>query len=137
MSDKNLFLIAAQEQYRFPSLQGDLNTEQLFELPLKTTRQNRASLDTVHQALTVLIKEQGTASYVDGETGVSVHLANKQEIVENVIDLRKAQNKAKEDAAAKAALVTKLKQKREAKKDQALDNMSEEELTAMIEQLGG
>lgn len=136
MTDRNLYMIAALEKFRFPSTKGDLTLEQLYDLPLKTNG-NAPSLNKIAQTLSALIQAEGAENFVDDKTPTNQALEDKLEIVKEVIALRKAEKQSREQAAAKRELIAKLEDKLEAKRDQALSELSEQELLDKIAELKG
>lgn len=98
----NLFLLAAQNKYRFPSRKGVLTAEQLFDLPL--TSANGASLDDTARTINAELKSVTEESFVDVKpTPGKIDLANRLEIVKTVIEIKQSQNAARAAQAERAA----------------------------------
>ena len=110
----NIFEIAARKVFRFPSMLGQLSTEQLFQLPL--TSQRGASLDDVGKRLLSEQRATQEESLIDNPdtSAASQDLATKIEIVKFVI--------ADVQETAKAARVRAEKRARRAKLLEALEN---------------
>lgn len=121
-----LFVKATQKKFRFP-YQGEILTEDLWDL-------SQAQLDKVYQTLGKQVKKASEDSLLDCKTAEDKILSDKMEIVKYVF-------KSKQEAAEKAAKAqaTRAKNQRIAdiiasKEDQALQNMSVEQLKAMLAQ---
>ena len=127
MSDVNaLFLTAARSKFRFGSSAGQLSTEDLWDLPLSG---RGANLDDIARALHKGLKDaDGDISFVKPAVKTTVELQAKFDIVKYVIDTKMADE---EKAATKQKLLAKLAEKQ----DKALDNLSEEQIKAMIDAL--
>ncbi len=126
----NLFEFATRQKLRFDTTKGSLTTEDLWDLPLTSTRGD--SLDAIARNLSLLIREQVTESFVVKATKADEILELKFALVKYVIDVRLA-----EDELAKAARETKKKKERlleiiARKQDQALEQASLEELQGMV-----
>lgn len=98
----NLFETAAREKFRYPAANGNLTTEQLFDLPLTSTT-GKANLNDVAIALADQLDAAGTRSFVttaktDPARAV---LSQKLEVVKFVIADREASNEAQRSLAAK------------------------------------
>ena len=127
MSDVNaLFLTAARSKFRFGSSAGQLSTEDLWDLPLSG---RGANLDEIARALHKGLKDaDGDISFVKPAVKTTVELQAKFDLVKYVIDTKMADE---EKAATKQKLLAKLAEKQ----DKALDNLSEEQIKAMIDAL--
>ncbi|GAB7046508.1 hypothetical protein [Catenuloplanes indicus] len=129
-----IFEKATREKFRYPSTKGQLTTEQLWELPL--TAKSGFSLDDVAKAVHAELKAIDTESFVATETNpAKATLETKLEVVKHVIAVRLA-----EDQAAKAAAANKLEKEKliailGRKQDAALENLTEAELLARINNL--
>ena len=134
MSDVNaLFLTAARSKFRFGSSAGQLSTEDLWDLPLSG---RGANLDDIARALHKGLKDaDGDISFVKPAVKTTVELQAKFDIVKYVIDTKMAERDTRAAAEEKAATKQKLLAKLAEKQDKALDNLSEEQIKAMIEAL--
>jgi hypothetical protein len=130
----DIFEIASRKKFTYPSQVGMLTTEQLWDLPLISAR--GACLDNVAKAVNSDLKSVTEESFV----AVKPHPAKadlevKLEIVKHVIAV-KIDERAKADAAAdRADKRRKLAEALSKKRDQALDNMSEEEIRKQLDEL--
>lgn len=133
----DMYKLAAQTILRFPSINGSLTVEQLFQLPLKSAKANTADLDTVARTINTELKSVTQESFVDDSSNSPQRkrLELALEIVKDVIATKKAENQATLDKAAKAEKRKKLLDALAAKKDQALSAASiadlEKELAAL------
>lgn len=129
-----IFEKATREKFRYPSTKGLLTTEQLWELPL--TAKSGFSLDDVAKTVNAELKAVDTESFVTTEANpAKATLETKLAVVKHVIAVRIA-----EDQAAKAAAARKLEKEKllavlGRKQDAVLENLTEEELLARINNL--
>lgn len=135
--DKNLFETASRRKYRFPSVVGELTVEQLWDLPLTAVSRSRApDLDNVAKAIIADLKSISDESFVvttpnprKGET------ENMLEIVKHVIAV-KIDERARADRAVKIAEDRrKLIEALVNKQDEAIRNLSEDEIKTKLAEL--
>ena len=100
MSD-NIFLTASRVKLRFQTVQGPLSVEDLWTIPLTTTRPNKASIETIGADVLArqveLERVQGAGSILGGSTP-SPELAEvnlQVSVLRKVVEIRQAENKAK------------------------------------------
>jgi uncharacterized protein YqgV (UPF0045/DUF77 family) len=128
----DLFLTAARKGFRYDSLIGALTTEQLFELPLASTRSNIASLNDCAVRISRQLKDQGEESFVENRSNpMKTELETKLELVKSVIAIRQAENADATARAARASQNARIDQLIADKKDAELANLSIEELEAL------
>lgn len=124
-----MFKTATQEKYRYPSIQGNVTTEDLWDLPL--TSRTKASLNGVAKAIAKLIREDGEESFVEvSKTNATLQL--KMDIVKHVIASKQAANAAAKDAIAKKDRNTTIMAIIAKKQNAALEDKSIEELMAEL-----
>jgi hypothetical protein len=129
-----IFEKATREKFRYPSTKGLLTTEQLWELPL--TAKSGFSLDDVAKAVNAELKAIDTESFVATETNpAKAALETKLEVVKHVIAFRLAEDQAAKAAAAKKLEKEKLLTVLGRKQDAVLENLTEAELLARINNL--
>ena len=129
-----IFEKATQEKFRYPSTKGLLTTEQLWELPL--TAKSGFSLDDVAKAVNAELKAIDTESFVATETNpAKATLETKLEVVKHVIAFRLAEDQTAKAAAAKKLEKEKLLAVLGRKQDAVLENLTEAELLARINNL--
>lgn len=127
----NIFETASRKAYRFPSVRGQLTTEQLWDLPL--TSATNPSLDAVAKSVNAELKNVTTESFVSVETNPAKGaLETKLEIVKRIIAVRLAENEASRNAVAKKAEKEKLLDVLSRKQDASLESLSEDEIRARV-----
>lgn len=127
-----LFEMASQFKFRYP-YKGMITTEDLWDLSM-------SQLDTVYKTLNKelnVTQEDGLIVTKSADEGVKANeLRNKLEIVKYIFNAKQQaaelERMAAENAAKKQHILGILAQK----KENALQNMSEEELTQMLNELG-
>jgi hypothetical protein len=129
-----IFAKATREKFRYPSVKGLLTTEQLWDLPL--TAKSGFSLDDVAKAVNAELKAIDTESFVATEANpAKATLETKLEVVKHVIAIRIAEDQAAKAAAAKKLEKEKLLAVLDRKQDAVLENLTEAELLARINNL--
>jgi hypothetical protein len=127
------FEFASRNALRFSTPQGVLTVEDLWNLPLQTTKANRASLDDIGMCLVTRIKEaSGTTSLVDEKASGpapadEVGLA----IVKHIIGVKKAENAAAADKVKRAADKQRILELIGEKQDDELKGKTLDELKAL------
>ncbi len=117
-----LFEKALRNKYRFDTPQGVITVEDLWELPLSSTRTGRANLDDIAISLNKQIQDQGTVSFVKKTTSTRETLQNKLDLVLYVISVLQAE-----------AEVAQLKQANAQKKAQILEIIASKENSDLIQ----
>jgi hypothetical protein len=129
-----IFEKATREKFRYPSTKGLLTTEQLWELPL--TAKSGFSLDDVAKAVNAELKAIDTESLVGTATNqAQATVETKVGGVKHVIAFRLAEDQAAKAAAAKKLEKEKLIAVLGRKQDAVLENLTEAELLARINNL--
>lgn len=124
----NHFEYATRYKLRFPSAQGNLTVEQLWELPLITKNSSRASLDAVASAIYRTLKSADEVSFVKRQSDADEASEVALEVVKHIIQVRQTESKAAEQHLANVAKKAKLRALIEEKKDTDLGAKSIEEL---------
>ena len=129
----NLFLVAAQRQFRFDSPKGQLTVEDLFTLPL-TSSVGKANLNDIAVALFKKVKETDEGlSFVDSTpSAVNVEATQKLELVKEVIAIKKAEQASKVAAANRQAERQRLMELIQRKKEEADAGRSMDDLLAQL-----
>lgn len=130
----NLFELASRQKLRFPSIRGELTTEDLWSLPL--TSKNGFNLDAVAREVNGQLKAVTEESFVETRTNPEKKIHELQlEIVKHIIAVRIAENEATQKRVE-------LKQKRDRlldllaqKEEQQLMGKSVEEIRAELDAL--
>lgn len=133
MSQAN-FIEALRKNYRYSSPRGELNTEQLWDLPLKS--KTNFDLDTIARTLYEDLKKESEVSFVEVSSNPSkAILENKLEIVKYVISVRQAENEAARAKAERSKERERLLEILSKKQDSALEQMSIEDIQARLNAL--
>ena len=134
MSTISIFEKAARTKLRFDTPKGLVTVEDLFSLPLKTTTNSGMSLNDLAVKANQVIKASGDEDFVEGSSG-SPNPADKLrfDILLRVIEIKVAENKAKQESAAKAERKQKILEIINEKQDAGLKDLSLEQLQAMID----
>ncbi len=126
---------AVRLKLRFTSPQGNLTAEDLWDLPLTSTRQNSANLNNVAKDISRQLKDAGEEDFVTPKVGADEVLQLKLEIVKRVILVKQEENAALRAAAERKEKKEKLLELIARKQDQALEGKPLEELQAMVASL--
>ncbi len=129
------FAAAATIKLRYPSSKGLLTVEDLFDLPLTTTRANGVSLDTIAKAAHKLVKEAEEISFVDESTPRSTGDELALDIVKDIIAVKKSQNAQMLDRKVKAEKKKQILALIADKQNDELAGKPLAELLAMVEAL--
>lgn len=126
----NVFLEATRLALRFDGeAQVNLTTEQLWQLPLTTTRTNQSSLDGVGKIIMRELREQGEDSLVAPANNAPKKLLQlKLEVVKAIIDNRQAENSEKAAKLGATSEAARLREILETKKAADLQNLPTEEI---------
>jgi hypothetical protein len=127
-----MFEKATRLKLRFESVRGFLTVEDLWDLPLQTTRSNGISLDILAIDLNRQIKDAATTSFVEDTPKANEELQLKFDIVKHIIDVKKAENAAVVDQRERAAKKARILEIIAKKQDASLESTSIEELQAMV-----
>lgn len=136
--ETNIFEEASRLKLRFPSVKGELTTEQLWDLPLTTTVSGKVDLDTVARTVNTDLKAITEDSFV--QTRVNPQkaiLTLKLDVLRHVIAAKQAENAEKSRKAANESELARLREVLADKNNDALKNLSPEQIQERIKQLGG
>lgn len=132
----DIFESATKQALRFESSAGRLTVEDVWQLPLTTKAKSRLSLDDLARQVYRELKEQDEESFVTVTSNPKKATLQLQlDIIKRVIEVRKEeaeQRKKRNDNAEQKKRVLEALQR---KKDQALENMSAEDLENMLNSL--
>lgn len=124
-----LFLQATREAFRFPSSNGELTTEQLWQLPLTSSRAHQACLDDIARGIHKELTDIGETSFVNTKPNPKKPILEaKLEIVKIVIGVKQAENAAKAAKIAAANEAAKLESILETKEASELQSLSADEI---------
>lgn len=131
----NIFEQATRTGIRFATSRGLISTEQLWAVPL--TSKDGFDLDTVARAVNADLKGVTEESFVAVRPSPAKALHElRLEVVKHIIAVKLAEKQAANDAAARKAEKDKLVGLLADKQDEALKNLTPEELQARIKALG-
>lgn len=125
-----LFAIATKMKYRYP-FKGMISTEDLWDLSVE-------SLDTIYKELkNQLFKLTDVGGLIDTNenTEAIMNLKNKMQIVEEIFNEKKAAAKHREEALIKAAKRRQIEELLIEKDEQAMKDMTKEELLEALKAL--
>lgn len=125
----DLFFNAVKGKYRFPSERGFLTVEQLFDVDLKT-------LDKIYGTLCEQKDAKPKKSLLSPREVGDVELDEKIDIVTRVYNYKNALIESRRAAAKKSRDKQKLLDILAKKREEALENLSEEELLKKLQELG-
>lgn len=130
-----MFEKAVREKLRFPSPKGALSVEDLWDLPLSSTRDNVANLNNIAKGIHRQLKSEGEEDFVNPKSGADEILQLKLDIVKHVIQVTQAENEAKRATAERKEKKEKLLELIAKKQEQALEGKPLEELQEMVASL--
>jgi hypothetical protein len=135
MSEFYIFVTASRKKFRFTSERGELNTENLWDLPL--TSKNGFNLNSVAIAVHTEMKGLSEESFVEVSTNPRrKDLEDMLEIVKYVIAVKQNEAKLATERVVKQELKRKLQGAIEAKEGEALSGASLDDLKAQLAALG-
>ena len=130
MTTADLFVVASREKYRYP-YKGYISTEDLWDLA-------PTALDSIYKALNAQLKKlTGEESLLTARAtdDAVVTLQNRIQIVKDITMIKLDEIEARKSAAANAAKRQKIMDILADKENQALINMSAEDLRKMLADL--
>jgi hypothetical protein len=127
-----MFEKATRMKLRFPSNQGSLSAEDLWELPLESKSANRATLNTIAVTVDRDLKESGEVNFVRPNAKPNAIRVLQLEILKHIIKVRQDEAAAVKDKAAIKENNQKIMAIIERKGDKALEDADLATLQAMI-----
>lgn len=121
------FEIAVRNKYRFP-FKGSITVEDLWDLSM-------SDLDKVYKALNAQKKQSEEDSLLSTRNAESDELQIKIDIVKYIYSEKVVEKENREKAAENRAKRQRIMEILANKQDAALENMSEDELKAMLSQM--
>lgn len=140
MSDVlNVFLEATRQALRFESPTGaSYTTEQLWQLPLQTTRTTQSDLDGVGKVLLRDLRQQEEESLITPANNAPKKVLQlKLEVVKAIIETKQAENAAKVAEADRASQRVQLRQLLAEKHAEEFKALPKEQIEARLKELGG
>ena len=132
----NLFEQASRDKLRFSTNKGDLTVEQLWDLPLQSTR-GGLSLDAVARSVNAKLKAVSEESFVS-TTNNPEKAAHERalDILKHIIAVRQEENAQKRTEAERKAEKERLLSLLDKKRDEVLGQLSEDDIKARLAELG-
>lgn len=128
----SIFERATKKKLRFESPMGMLTVEDVWDLPLTTRNANKASLDDLAKKINRKIKENDEESFVVKKTAANSDMNLRMDIVKHIIDVRMAEAEAAEKTRKDKVREQKILEILAHKEHEDLENMSKEELEALL-----
>lgn len=130
-----MFEKANRLKLRFSSPQGELSVEDLWDVPLTSTRANIANLNNIAKEISRKLKEAGEEDFVNPKSNADELLQLKLDIIKHVIHTKQAENEALRATAERKEKKTRIMELIARKQDQELEGKPLEELQAMVADL--
>lgn len=121
----SIFEKAAKQKLRFTSNKGLLSVEDLFDLSL-------TSLDNIAKTVNRKLKDEAEESFIQKKSSSSTELELQLEILKHIIKHKIDTEEANKKRAETIAKKQQIEQILMRKKSQELENLSTEELEAML-----
>lgn len=128
MSEVNLFEVATRNNYQFP-FRGLINVIDLWDLSL-------TNLDSVFKVLNAEVKKSEEESLLNTKSKEDEELSNKIEIVKYIVGVKLGEKEAKEDEKKNREMKQRLLAIKAKRQNEALENLSDEDLDRAIAELG-
>jgi len=128
MEFTNVFEMATRLKFRFP-FRGMISVEDLWDLDIE-------QLDAVYKALNKDVQKSQEESLLSAPRVGNADLNAKIEIEKYIFQIKQAEEEERKNAAANAIKRRRIMEVLAKKQDSALENMSEEELQAALDELG-
>lgn len=131
----NLFERATRVKFRFDSCKGLLSVEDLWSLPLKSTRANQPDLDGIAKGINRQIKATQEVSFVEPPSESDSDLAMALEICKHIIAVKQRENAEAKIAADKREQKQKIMAIMSRKQDEKLESLDLVELEKLLASL--
>jgi len=129
-----MFEIASRKKIRFETTKGMLTVEDLWDLPLVSTS-SKTCLDDIARLLHYKLKDNEEISFVKPITSDNEQERVAFEIVKHVITVKMTEAATARDAQAAREKKQKIMAIIDQKKDQALTELSVDELSKLVESM--
>lgn len=127
MKNKNLFEVATRKQYRFP-YKGNASVEDLWYLSL-------TELDAVFKTLNTEAKKNEEESLLNTKSEEDEAILDKIEIIKHIVRVKLEEKEARENEKKNSELKQRLLGIKAKRADEALEQMTDEELNKAIAEL--
>lgn len=129
----NIFEYATRNKIRFPTERGYLTVEDLWDLPLISTR--GLSLDQIGRDLRKAIRENEEESLVEVYNPIENEMTIMFNIVKHIIDTKQQENINRKNKAEKDLKIKKLEEILARKTEDSLNELSIDDIKAEIEKI--
>jgi hypothetical protein len=130
----NIFEQATRRKLRFASMRGEVTTELLWDIPL--TSKTGFDLDSIAKGVNKELKATAEESFVATEHNpAKVELEIKLDVLKHIIAVKLAEAEDRKKASERAAEKQRLLDILHEKKDEALKDLSVEELQQRLDAL--
>ena len=129
----NIFEYATRNKIRFTTERGNLTVEDLWDLPLISTR--GLSLDQVGRDLRKAIRENEEESLVEVYNPIENEMTIMFNIVKHIIDTKQQENINRKNKAEKDLKIKKLEEILARKTEDSLNELSIDDIQAEIEKI--
>lgn len=126
----NLFVLATRQKYRFVTSVGLATVEDLWDMPLDSN--NRPNLNNTAKSIAKKLRESEEENFVGVKSDADEILENQLEIVKYIIKVKLDDKRSREEEFANKQKRQKILEIIDKKNNQALENLSVEELEKMI-----
>lgn len=123
----NIFEVATRNKYRF-TYRGSLTVEDLWDL-------NEKDLDSIYKSLKSKAKELSEDSLLETRSTEDTELLNKIEIIKSIFETKRSEALARAEAAVNQKKRKQIEGIIARKQNEALENMSEEDLRKMLAEM--
>ena len=131
----NMFEIASRKKIRFDTPRGQLCADDLWDLPLTSTR-NALNLDDIARGLHKQLNNGENVSFVHGTNMSDSLIQFKFDMVRYIIDTRMEENKIRSESQARATKKQALLAIMAERQADDIRNLSTDDLQKMIDELG-
>lgn len=129
----NIFEYATRNKIRFSTERGNLTVEDLWDLPLTSTR--GLSLDQIGRDLRKVIREHEEESLVEVYNPIEHEMTIMFNIVKHIIDTKQQENINRKNKAEKDLKIKKLEEILARKTEDSLNELSIDDIQAEIEKI--
>lgn len=127
MKKENIFEYATRKKLRFP-YKGSISVEYLWDLPV-------TALDEIFKTLNAQKKQSAEESLLDTKSESEVELGIQISIVKHIVSVKLQEKEDRENAIKNKEQSERIMSILEARKNKALEDATDEELQAMLEEL--
>lgn len=130
----DIFIRASREAWRFPSVRGDLTSEQLWQMPL--IAKSGFDLNSVARGLNQMVKNLGEENFVEVRANPERTSAEgKLELVKHVIAVKQEEIRMAEKRADRNSQRAKILDALAARENEELTKASREDLLAKLAEI--